>query len=405
MDDIDTFVRRAQAFLDAHARPLPGDAPSEDHSADGFSPLPTLDRDAEIAALTAARAWQATKFDHGFGWIDGDPRYGGSGLSREHVITFRRLERRFDVPSDRFFGVGRGLVTDILCQHATGRMAAALLRALHRGDLICCQLFSEPGAGSDLASLVTKATPTTGGWRINGQKVWTSGAHLSDLGLLLARTSDRGARGITMFLIDMSAPGIEIRPLRQMTGTAHFNEVFLDDVFVPDERRIGPVGGGWRIALDGLAKERASLGPGGSNDSYTSIPFERIAGLAQRLGRSGEPCLRDRLADLFIRNTIATLTAQRIVDTAPDPHSLGPEMAMVKLASSQLLTAASDVLSMTARHEVVVDGCESGAYAWSQMLLGVPGVMIGGGTDQMQRNALAERVLGLPRDPTNGRHQ
>jgi alkylation response protein AidB-like acyl-CoA dehydrogenase len=209
-------------------------------------------------------------FDAGFGWLSGPEEYGGRALSTEHERAFAEIESHYRFPAQTSFGIGLGMIAPTILAHATPEVRDRYLRAVERGDIVACQLFSEPIAGSDLAGIQTRAVRDGDEWIINGQKVWTSGAQYSDIGEIITRTSpDKPKhRGMTMFLIDMHAPGVEVRPLRQITGGASFNEVFLTDVRVPDTHRLGDVDGGWSVALTTLMNERASIGGSGGGFSF-----------------------------------------------------------------------------------------------------------------------------------------
>ena len=200
------------------------------------------DPEVEVDALPAIRRWRADLWEAGYGWISGPTAYGGAGLPTRYQRAFEQLTRRYEVPGDSSLTIGLGMVAPTLLRHGSEEQKQRWLPSMYSGESFACQLFSEPGAGSDLASVSTRAVRQDDGtWRLSGQKVWTSGAHLADVGEILCRTADGPRhRNLTMFLVDMTAPGVDVRPLRQMTGGAAFNEVFLDDVVVADaDRQIG----------------------------------------------------------------------------------------------------------------------------------------------------------------------
>jgi len=353
--------------------------------------------DEEIQELRRAQQWQALKFDRGFGWVDGPNEYGGSELSTEYLSLFSELESNFAHPDDIFFGIGHGMVGPTLYREGSAEAKEKYLRAIYRGDVICCQLFSEPAAGSDLAATRTTANADGEEWIVNGQKVWTSGAHYSDLGLLLARTNSESEkhRGLTMFLLDMRSPGVEIRPLKQMTGGAHFNEVFLDNVSIPDSNRLGSVNEGWRVAIGTLNRERASLRPGGANATRGFIAFEHLLELARQFEVTSKSSVRQQLAQLYTLRRLSEFTASRLIAE----NRTGPEFSMCKIYGTEVLRATSELASSILGIRITADTGEWGTYAWSAYILGVPGMRIGGGTEEIQKNILAERVLGLPREP------
>lgn len=355
--------------------------------------------DDEDSELKRARWWQATKFDNGFGWIDGDPQYGGAGLPAEFATAFGELERTYNTPSQDYFGTALGMVAPTIAAEGSPELRRRYLGGLHRGDILACQLFSEPSAGSDLSNVSTTATRDGDHWVITGQKVWTSGAQYSDIGLLLAKTEKNAPQrqALTMFLVDMHADGIDVRPLRQITGGAHFNEVFLTEVRVPDSHRIGLVGNGFRVALTTLMNERASLGSG-PHAELGRIPDAQLIALLQHTGHAGDSHFRQLAAQLIVLARVAELTTARLLDAVPAGVVPGPELAASKLLRTELLTRTSDLVTDVLGPALTADTGAWGAYAWAAYVLGVPGMRIGGGTDEILRNTIAERVLGLPRE-------
>jgi alkylation response protein AidB-like acyl-CoA dehydrogenase len=282
--------------------------------------------------------------------------------------------------------------------HGTDAQKARYLDAMLRGDEVWCQLFSEPGAGSDLAGLSTRAVSDGGGgWIVNGQKVWTSFAHVSDWAILLARTdSDQPKhRGITYFVVDMRTPGIEVRPLRQINGAAHFNEVFLTDVYIPGENVVGETNGGWGPAITTLANERTAIGGSGAGGA-----FGDMVNLARRMGRDGDPVFRDQLAAAYTRGQLIRYLGLRVQTAVSQGRLPGPESSVIKLALSRHMAANGDlVMALSGAYGGLDDGSALDGGLWQQQFLGQWSVRIGGGTEQIQRNIIGERVLGLPREP------
>ncbi|MGH9017825.1 MAG: acyl-CoA dehydrogenase family protein, partial [Acidimicrobiales bacterium] len=255
------FERSARAFLEANAEPRVEVEQSWGEGSDQVSILPERTLEEERAELTEARAWAQTRFDAGFSWITGPVQYGGRGLPRDFQRSYDTLESGFATPPMSAYGIGLGMVAPTILAHATDEVKERYLRSLWRGDIVACQLFSEPGAGSDLAGLQTRAVRDGDEWVVNGQKVWTSGAHLSEIGEIMCRTNPDAPkhRGITWFAIDMHQPGIDVRPLKEMTGHAVFNEVFITDAIVPDDNRIGDANNGWAVANTTLFHERSGM--------------------------------------------------------------------------------------------------------------------------------------------------
>jgi 3-oxochol-4-en-24-oyl-CoA dehydrogenase len=359
---------------------------------------------AAVGTLLADEArttdWFTTLGESGLATPSWPVEHGGFGLPASGAgVVVERLQRYRAERPERDF-VGLALAGATILEWGTDEQKQRYLPPLRRGQELWCQLFSEPGAGSDLAGLATRAVPRDDGtWLVTGQKVWSSYAHLADVGLLMARTDPTAPkhRGITYFLLDMRSPGVTARPLRQMTGDAEFNEVFLDDVVVPDTARLGPVGQGWAVAISTLMAERNGLsgrpavGPGES---------DRLVAAAVASGAWDDPLLRDRLVAAFV--------AERVLQTAT-VHSFAR-------AGSGAPTAEGSIrkLSLAALTETLGElGTEIGAdpaaaLAWpadgpippaTHAFLASKTYSIAGGTSEIQRNIIAERLLGLPKEP------
>ena len=354
-------------------------------------------RQQELEMLEESKAWRRKKFDAGFGWITGPTEYGGAGLTPAHERIFNRLESEYKVPNQGFFQIGLGMVAPTILAHASAAAKDAYLKKMWRADIVGCQLFSEPGAGSDLASLQTKAIRDGEEWIITGQKVWTSGAHYSDIGEIICRTdADQPKhKGLTGFIVDMKAPGVEIRPLRQMTGGASFNEVFFTEVRVRDDHRLGDVNNGWNVALTTLMNERAAIGGGGGG----ADPLTRVYAMVRHYGLDKDPIVRDKLADLYTRYRVASYNNQRAMAKIRAGQTPGPEMSTAKMALTDNQLRLCAFLSEVLGPKIVVDTGEWGTYAWNQLILGTPGLRIAGGSDEVMRNIVGERVLGLPKEP------
>src|SRR5207249_2098122 len=280
--------------------------------------------------------------------------------------------------------------------HVTPEQKQRYLPKLLGGDEIWCQLFSEPGAGSDLASLSTRASRDGDDWIVTGQKVWSSSAHDADWGLLLARYDFDVPKhkGLVYLLVDMRSPGIEVRPLKQMDGGAHFNEVFLSDVRVPHASRLGEPGDGWRIAITTLMHERMSIGS--ATGGYV-FPFERLARIARDRSPNGlDPITRDDLARVFTQKRVLELLNARILAKIGRGQIPDAEGSIVKLVLANLVTDMAGVGMRLLGSEGAVMGT-SGVHG---AFLGGPAFHIGGGTDEIQKNLIGERVLGLPKDPS-----
>ncbi len=397
---LEQFEAEATAFLDKNAS-----LKAEEKKfvwGEGSDKVTLFDekaRKSEREELVKAQAWRQKKFDAGFGWIGGPAAYGGRELPQAYERSWQSLEGKYNVPNQGFFGIGLGMVAPTILAHATDDAKDAYLKSLWRGDIVACQLFSEPGAGSDLASLQTRAERDGDEWILNGQKVWTSGAQYSDIGEIICRTDPDMPKhkGLTGFIVDMHAPGVEVRPLRQMTGGASFNEVFFTDVRVRDDHRLGDVNQGWTVALTTLMNERASIGAGGAGGSSLAST-NRLIEMVRHFGLDEDPITRQRLADLVIRTKVAGYTNQRAMDKIKMGQLPGPEMSIAKLALTQNMMATAAFVASVLGPRMVADSGEWGTYAWGQFVMGIPGMRIAGGSDEVMRNIVGERVLGLPKD-------
>ena len=396
MQPLENFVKSARIFLDSKAE-------KRDErlaSAQAVEDRVALFRGSTEQEVAVARAWQRSAFDAGFGWISGPADEGGAGLSGRYERAYLALEREYDVASRGPLSVSLGMVAPTLLQYGSDEVRAQWLKPLRRGDAVGCQLFSEPGAGSDLAGVTTAAIQgVDGNWVLDGQKVWTSGAHYSDIGVALTRTAP-GPRhkNLTAFVVDMRDPGVEVRPLRQMTGGADFNEVFLSGARVPDTNRLGEVGSGWTVALAMLSHERNAIG-GASTGGTGLFKMEALSAWLREIGRADDPAVAQAFARVYCGVTAAKGMRARAEARAKAGELPGPEMSLGKLALTNNLTALSDLVMLALGSRGLADTGEIRTFAWTEFVLGVPGMRIGGGTDEIQRNIIAERVLGLPKDP------
>ncbi|GAB93860.1 acyl-CoA dehydrogenase family protein [Gordonia rhizosphera] len=353
-------------------------------------------REGHEEQVACMRRLQRVLYDAGIAWPSGPTHLGGLGLTSIHDTVVDEVLDDMGFPSREALFVGLNIVAPALVHHAPAQVREPVVTGLYRGELIGCQLFSEPGAGSDLAGVSTRAVRDGDDWVLHGQKVWTSMGHLADVGEALVRTDPAAPKhaGLTMFLVDMHAPGVTVRPIRQMTGGAAFNEVFLDGVRVPDSHRIGGVGEGWKVASTSLGNERSTMS--GAAGPLTPYVLERVVELVKRLGAEENPILRPQIA-----RTVAAVTAMRAaagLTPGSWTHRLEPvsgsvlKMLMTR-ALDEIARLAEDVLGERA----FVDHGEKDAFAWSEFVLGVPALHLAGGTDEIQRNVIAQRGLGLPR--------
>ena len=391
---VESFAAAARSWLAAR---LPLAVPEQlawGEGSDDVSVFHRLSFAEEKALLERAMAWQQEKYDAGYGAISWPAEYGGAGLSAAHEQAFNEAETNFAVPvGHETFAVTTHLVAPTIRIFGTPEQQARFVRRFLRAEELCCQLFSEPGAGSDLAGLGTRAVRDGNEWVLNGQKVWSSGAQFAGWGELIARTDPAVPKhaGMTAFLIPLDAPGVQIRPIRQMSGGSSFNEVFLSDVRIPDGLRLGAVGLGWKVALTTLGFER-----GGSGNRGVGGSWERLLGLARWLGRTGDPLVRQQLASVYIHQQIRQMNAARIAAATAGGQPPGPEGSIGKLLWVAGMNEIGHVAASLLGPRLMADTGEWGTYAWNDHLLGAPGYRIAGGSDEIQRTIIAERVLGLP---------
>jgi alkylation response protein AidB-like acyl-CoA dehydrogenase len=396
--DVATFAARATAWLDGRLerKRRPAGDGTWGSGAFDVSVFHNLSPADEGALIERAAAWPQAKAEHGYHAISWPEEYGGLGLTRAHERAFAAAEARYATPpGHELINVTTHLIAPTIARHGTPEQQAEFVAAFLRAEALCCQLFSEPGAGSDLASLACFAEPDGDEWVVNGQKVWSSGAAFAAFGELICRT-DRSVpkhQGMTAFIVPMDSPGVEVRPIRQMSGGASFNEVFLTDVRIPDRLRLGGVGDGWKVTLTTLGFERGTAAMGGG--SRVGGAVRQVLDLARHLQCTADPAVRQQLAGLYVDYRILALNAARSRATRPP----GPEASIGKLAWTTAMARMSDTVTSLLGPRLIADTGEWGTYAWAEHVLGAPGYRIAGGSDEIQRNIIAERVLGLPPDP------
>lgn len=390
------FRAECRAWLDAHATLK---ARPDDYFGPELSPE---------ARMQAARDWQAKKAAAGFGAITWPPALGGRGGTPMQELIWRQEEGRYNVPTG-FFNVSLGMVIPSVLAHASDAVRAAHIAPALSGQHLWCQLLSEPGAGSDLGMVRTRAERCSdgpdgqSGWRLNGQKVWTSLAQFAQYGLVLARTHPDLPKfdGLTTFFIDMQSPGVTVRPIRQAGGEAEFNEVFFDNVFVPDSQRVGAEGGGWKVTLTGLMSERLAIG--GVLPAELWRTLAELLREARFLGRSAlqDGRLRERLADLYLNAQALWLLQCRALTALSQGRQPGPEMSGAKTVAAQTLQAFSYLAIDLQGERGVLAASELGErFALVERLwFGAAGMRIAGGTDEIIKNSIGERVLGLAPEP------
>ena len=350
--------------------------------------------------LEAGRAWQKKKADAGWACLHWPKDYGGRGSSPIERVIWQQEEGVYGKLS-RLFIIGHGMCGPTMMAYASEDQKRKYLPPLASGEKVWCQLFSEPAGGSDVAGLRTRAEKTAGDWVINGQKIWTSGAHYSDYGILITRTDPTVPKhkGLTMFFLDMKSPGVEIRPIKQANGASDFNEVYFTDVLIPDSQRLGAVGDGWNVSLTTLMNERMSIG------ASVATGFSELFDFCSNLMLDDGPALDDRsvrskLANWAVRDSGLKYTAFRSISALSRGERPGPENSIGKLVAGSMiqdvatyaidLQGAAGVMSSPEQAEL--------AGKFQAMLLRSPATRVEGGTDEILRNIIAERVLGLPGD-------
>jgi alkylation response protein AidB-like acyl-CoA dehydrogenase len=357
-------------------------------------------------ASTPSAELMGAWYDAGLTWVHFPVGLGGMDAPRALQPLANRIMREAGGPEPRTVNtIGYGIVAGTIRRYAEPGFAARLLRPLATGEEKWCQLFSEPGAGSDLAGLATRAVRDGDGWRVSGQKVWNSLAHIAKWAILLARTDPDVPKhaGLTYFILDMTSAGVTVRPLRQLTGRASFNEVFLDDVFIPDSQRLGDVGAGWTVANSTLGDERTSLGDRVS--ARNSGPIADALAVWAAHPERHTAVLRDRLTRLWMRAETQRLTGDR-ARAAASSGVIGPESAIIKLVNSELSQAiyefCMEVLGPEATlidtYSLDAPDDESGPAAIQRKYLRSRATTIEGGTSEIMRNVIGERVLKLPRE-------
>jgi len=386
------FRAEVRRFLDANAR---SKNPTETAHRGRYIP------DANIAeSLARAKEWQAKKADAGFAAITWPKQFGGRGGSPIEQVIYNQEEAHYAVPRG-VFEIGLGMCIPTMMTYGTPAQLERYVRPALRGEEIWCQLFSEPSGGSDLAALRTRAVRDGEDWIINGQKIWTSGAHFADFGIIVTRTDPDVPKhqGLTFFFLDMKSPGIEVRRIKQISGSSNFNEVFFTDVRVPDGQRLGKVGDGWKVSLTTLMNERLAVGDAPGPD------FDDIFALARTLELDdgpaiANPAVREKLADWYVRTVGLKYTKFRTMTALSRGQTPGPEASITKLVSASKLQEISsygiDLMGMAGG---IMDAELAPMEAWFQeALLYAPGLRIAGGSDEILRNIIAERVLGMPGD-------
>jgi alkylation response protein AidB-like acyl-CoA dehydrogenase len=383
------FRAEARAWLDANAIP-------KGHPDDFSAGLWSGDYD-QATYVARCRAWQRRLHEGGWAGITWPKEYGGRGGRPIEQVIFNQEQGGYGVSNGAYL-ITLGMVGPTILAHGSATQKDRFIPAMLRGDELWCQLFSEPDAGSDLAGLTTRASLDGDQWVVTGQKVWTSSAERAAWGILLARTDwdVPKHRGITYFLLDMTTPGITIRPLRQMTGESHFSEVFLDGVRIPTDRVLGAPGEGWRVAQTTLTSERSSIAGTGLGASDPA----RLVELAQQAGRATDPLVRQAVAEAHIQHRLLRFLGYRLQTALSQGRRPGQEASVMKLGYARYMKHLNETaigLQGPAGQLGGADAVHNGG--WYGRFLHAPSLRIAGGSDQVQATIVGERALGLPPEP------
>jgi alkylation response protein AidB-like acyl-CoA dehydrogenase len=384
-EEAEAFRQRCRAFLDEHATGIPGAVRASEDRGKGL--------------LDGAKKFQKALAEAGLAGLVYDAEYGGAGLTRSHDRIWREEYGRYpDMTSE--LTISHGMCLPVLNQFGTHEQKLQFLPKNISGEEVWCQMFSEPGAGSDVASLQTRAELDGDEWVLNGQKVWTTLAHLSDYGIIIARTNPDAPKhaGISMFILDMRAPGVEIRPIHQIDGGKHFNEIFLTDVRIPADWLVGELNNGWNQATAMLMYERVAIGTGSS--SGVSHPnADRLIEEATKRGLLADPLLRQDLMRLYSQETTKSLVSMRTRAELKAGKAPGPGGSLGKLHGALIARMMRTIVGEVFGADLVTFERGDRAEMWSRTVLTSFSANIAGGTDEIQRNIIGDRVLGLPREP------
>jgi alkylation response protein AidB-like acyl-CoA dehydrogenase len=383
------FRARARAWLQKNAKPVNPDEAAPD----------VLQEREDPDTIARAKAWQARKFDEGWAVLTWPKEYGGQGLGRMENVIWNQEEAKFDTPLN-IYTIGHGMLGPTIMSHGTPEQKKKYIPSMARGHEVWCQLFSEPAAGSDLAGLRSTAVRDGKDWILNGQKIWSTGAHYSDWGMIVVRTDPNVPKhaGLTYFIVDMRSPGIEIRPIKQINGGSGFNEVFFTDVRIPGENRLGAEGDGWRVALTTLMNERVAIGSGAGAGRFKDL--FRLARQSRIRGRPAieDGAVRQKLASIYVRTKGLQYTGMRTLSALSQGATPGPEGSIGKAVGAPLSQeiAAFAIELQGAAGGLLDPDASPMEGLWQNAYLSAPGIRIAGGTDEILKNIIAERVLRLP---------
>jgi alkylation response protein AidB-like acyl-CoA dehydrogenase len=361
----------------------------------GSRPSPYINID-DPELVAQAKAWQACKYENGWACLEWPTEYGGRGASAIEAVIFEQEERRYDTAPVSLFLIAHGMLGPTIMRHGTDAQKARLLRPMADGTDIWCQLFSEPSGGSDLAAVRMSAKRDGADWVLSGQKIWTSAAQIGSYAVCVTRTDPESVKhkGLTCFIVDLKAPGVTVRPIRQMDGSADFNEVFLDDVRLADDARLGAEGAGWQVVLTCLMNERAALSAG-----LWTLDVEDLVKLARRVRIANAPAIHDRsiahrIADLHVKLRGIERTRLRAISALSKGRDPGPEASISKLVLGKL---GQEIAALALEMQGMAGLAHTPDLDFQLAYLRSPSLRLAGGTDEILRNVISERVLGMPR--------
>ncbi len=394
--DAEAFRQKCRAFLDQHATGI---------VIEGADPR-------SEQAVSQSRAFQKKLADAGLAGITLPKEYGGQGLTKAHERIWREEYANYPDMTGQLT-ISHGMCLPMLAEYGTHEQKTQFLAKNISAEHVWCQMFSEPGAGSDVASLQTRAVLDGDEWTINGQKVWTTLAHQCDYGILIARTDPEQPkhRGISMFIVDMKAPGVEIRPIYQIDGGIHFNEIFFTDLRIPASWRVGDLNDGWRLATAMLMYERVAIGTG-STSGIKTPNYKWWGDEAKRRGRTNDPVIRQYLMRIYSEEATKSLVAMRTRAEMKAGKTPGPGGSLGKLHGAKIMTLLRSMAMEMIGPDTIAwdDSAEThdGSTAstrfstdgskWAKAAIGSFAANIAGGSDEIQKNIIGDRVLGLPRD-------
>ena len=373
---------------------LSKNAPLKENSKDSWRPS------SEEQGLEEAKIWGAKLYDEGWACLHWPKEYGGRDATPIERVIWGQEVSKFKVPGG-YFEIGQGMAGPVMMMYATEDQKKRYLPPLAKAEEVWCQLFSEPASGSDLAGLKTKCEKDGEDWIINGQKIWTSGAHYSDFGILVTRSDPTVAKhkGLTYFFLDMKSPGIEVRPIKQISGGANFNEVYFTDVRIPDTQRLGAVGDGWKVSLTTLMNERLAVGDASGPDFEEAFTLARSQDLNGKLAINND-AVREKLADWYCQSSGLKYAKYRNISALSRGETPGPQSSITKIVSGNKLQEIAnfgmDLMDTAGILKSDEKDADQSMYQFG--FYGAAGIRIAGGTDEILKNIISEQVLGMPQD-------